>query len=135
MFKDTLLQEEQSIIERKKHKITLETFLLDVSNYSTLDDAFEELPEEYAEFYINNSTKLNKALKNMHMLESAESPGETGWSPSVDTMKYKTIKYKGSLITLEWNPELRTWLPTIRMRSIVGALKYAKSLVDNIDNQ
>lgn len=139
MFKDTLLEQEQIIIETKNNNISLDSFLLDVSSYNTLDEALEELDDIYLEFYSNNQNQLDKALKKMNMLETeaglgegAESPGELGWSPDADNIRYKTIKYKGELITLVWDPVLRTWFPTIRFRSVVAALKYGKSLVNDL---
>lgn len=135
MFKDTLLQEEQYNIEQKLNDISMDSFLLDVTSYSSLDEAFENLSDAHLNFYTDNQDIIEKALYNMNfdIVESSEDPGYTGWSPDTDEVKYKTIKYKGNIITLVWEPELRTWFPTVRFRSIVQALKHGKSQIDDLN--
>jgi len=131
-FKDTIITEE--VNEAKN--ISIDTFLSKVDEYSSVDVALAELPAEYLEFYAKNEKKLLKALKKLGLAESneaysPETPGYLGWSKD-DEKKIKTIKYKGNLIHLIWDPEVGTWMPFIGFRSVTGALKYAKTLVENV---
>jgi len=132
MFKDIIQQEEQLFNE----SITLEIFLDSVSSYSTLDEAFVHLPDTFIQFYLENENLLNKSLISLQLLEAGargpESPSYTGWSPDAqnDDIVYKTIKYKGILLTLEYNPELKSWFPQVRFRSITKALRHAKALAE-----
>ena len=132
-FNKIILEQE----EQYNESLDIEKFLAKVSKYDSLDDALLSLPDSYIEFYFKNSKLLNKSLKNMGLVESItpENPGYVGWSPTPQGTEttYKNIKYKGNIITLEYNPELRTWFPQVRFRSVTQALKYAKSLVDDID--
>ena len=133
-FKDTIITEE--VNEAKN--ISIDTFLSKVDEYSSVDVALAELPAEYLEFYAKNEKKLLKALKKLGLAESMDedytspgSPGYLGWSKD-DERKIKTIKYKGNLLHLIWDPEVGTWMPFIGFRSVTGALKYAKTLVENV---
>lgn len=115
IIKDTIIQEE----------ITLDSFLLAVDEYLTFDDALVDLDESYFQFYIDNEDILNKSLK------LSEADLTIGMSPT-EEVRYKTVKYKGNFITLVYDPDLHSWFPTIRFRSIIPALKYGKSLADSI---
>jgi len=111
--------------------ITLSTFVQKVSQYSTLDLALAELPSEYIDFYSSNERLLNKQLKKLNLLESAESMGYTGMSPTEETVR-KKIKYKGEILILEWDADSSVWIPLVAKRSIVQALKLGRVMIDNI---
>ncbi len=123
----------RNIIEThiNEEKITISSFLTKIAQYSTLDQALVELPEEYLEFYFNNEKLLQKSLKKLHLTEaSREDPGYLGWAPPEEKI-HKNIKYKGNIITLEWDSELKTWFPQVRFRGITESVKYAKKLVND----
>ena len=126
-FKDTVITEEQN----EAKKITIDSFLLKVNEFSSIDDALSSLPDEYLEFYAKNEKKLQKSLENLNLAEewTPETPGYVGFS-KVEEKKVKTIKYKGGLLHLVWDPEIGTWMPFLGFRSVVQALKYAKKLAD-----
>ena len=133
-FKNTIITEEVN----EAQNISVDTFLSKVDEYSSVDVALAELPAEYLEFYAKNEKKLQKALKKLGLAESMNedyaspgSPGYLGWSKD-DEKKIKTIKYKGNLLHLIWDPKIGTWMPFIGFRSVTGALKYAKTLVENV---
>ena len=128
-FRNTIMTDE--IHEAKN--ITLDTFLTKVSDYSTVDDALTDLPAEYLEFYADNEKSLQKTLKKLGLVEAytPEAPGYAGWAKD-EKKRIKSIKYKGNLIHLIWDPEIGTWMPFIGFRSVTSALKYAKTLVSNV---
>ncbi len=127
MFR-AILEETTTIHEN----ITIDSFVNHVVKIGSLEDALSQLDDENIQFYSDNERIINKTLKKHGINEtwnSSEAPGYAGWSGAKD-FKFKNIKYKGEIITLEWDPELSTWQPTIRMRSVIHALKYGKKLVD-----
>ena len=132
MFEDIIQQQETLFNE----SLDIEKFLSKVQGYSTLDEAFSDLSEEYLQFYFENSNVLEKSLINLNLLEAGlngpESPSYVGWSPEAEKTEiiYKTVKYKGILLTLEYNPELKTWFPQVRFRSVTKALNHAKALAE-----
>jgi hypothetical protein len=115
----------------EKEKLSIEQFLKDVNAYNSLDLALSELPSEYLEFYLKHEKILNKSLAKTGLLESAENPGYLGWSPSLEK-KIKTVKYKGQILHLIYDPETSTWQAIPGFRSVVQALKYGKQLIDEI---
>jgi len=124
-------KEYQSIILAEN--VTLDNFIKNVQNYSTLDDALANMEDDYIEWYLLNMN--NKKLKqNLKKLKLYEDDVTLGYAPEPKKIK-KNIKYKGQFITVEYDPELATWFPMIRFRSIVSALKYIKRTVDyNTEN-
>lgn len=110
--------------------ITLDEFLLTISEYESFDQALSELDESYLQFYIDNQNILDKSIYNQSLFESEET-NYSGWS-APEGQRFKTIKYKGEYITLEYEPELESWFPSVRFRSIVSAMKYGKALADSI---
>jgi uncharacterized protein YihD (DUF1040 family) len=121
----------QSINESK---VTLKQFLQAVNSYSNLDDALENLPEEYIEFYLNNMNNkdLNKNLKKLKLIEAEDfevyDTRTTTVSPQID--KFKKIHYKGEYIILKYDPRWG-WIPAMTFRSITQATKYIKKLADD----
>ncbi len=122
MFKD--------IIQEKKDIITIDSFISAITQYKSLDQALTELPETYINYYVQNQKSIDKALKNLDLSESAESPGYAGWSRT-DDIVHKTIKYKGELLILTYDPSIGSWSAIPQFRSVVQALKYGKQLIDN----
>lgn len=119
-------------IELSEEEITLDSFIRKVRKFNSLDLALVELPSEYIDFYSNNERNLNKQLKKLKLLESSESPGYVGFSYA-DTTTRKKIKYKGEIIVIEWDNENKVWIPWVSKRSIVQALRYGKSLIDDLE--
>lgn len=119
MFKTVMTE---SVSEQE---LSLETFLEEVSCYTCLDEALYYSDNSYFQFYLENEDIISRNLVE------TEQPGYTGWSPS-NKLAIKTIKYKGHILALEFDPELGTWQPTVRFRSVVNALKYGKTVIDNI---
>ncbi len=111
-------------------KITIDSFVSDIEDLGSLDVVLDSLDDESLQFYSDNEKQIDKLLKRRNLSENWNSPedsGYAGWSPS-DKRKVKTIKYKGDIISLEWDPELATWQPSVRFRSVTKALKYGKIL-------
>ena len=119
--------------------VTYKDFITKVKGYSSIDDALLHLSDEYTEWYLLNINNkiLNKELKKLK-LEETEKTKETELTEDDLTLGYapqpkkitKNIKYKGQYITVSYDPDLGTWFPTIRFRSISTALKYIKAHVD-----
>ena len=109
-------------------KVTLDDFVTKVKSYNSIDDALKSLSDEYTEFYLlnMNNKKLKKLLKNKLQEDWEET---LGYAPEPKKIR-KNLKYKGQYITVEYDPELQTWFPMLRFRSIVTALKYIKKHVD-----
>jgi hypothetical protein len=121
---------------KKKDIITIDSFVSNVDKIGNLDDALDLLNDEHLQFYSDNERQINKVLRKRNLLEdwgSPEGPGYTGWARSPEK-KIKTIKYKGEIISLEWDPELATWMPVIRFRSVTQALKFGKTLAEMARN-
>jgi uncharacterized protein YihD (DUF1040 family) len=123
----------QSINESK---VTLNQFLQAVNSYSSLDDALENLPDDYIEFYLNNmnNKQLNKNLKKLKLIEADFEIYNTqtlGTSPQ--SGKYKKINYKGEYIILKYDDRYG-WIPAMSFRSISQATKYIKKLADEFMN-
>ena len=112
-------------------KITIDSFLKKIAEYSTLDQAFTDLPSEYIEFYAKNEKKLQKALDNLFEGYNPEAQGYLGMAATQEKT-IKKIKYKGEIFTLVFDPEIGSWQAIPAFRSITQALRYGKSLVDNI---
>jgi hypothetical protein len=108
--------------------VNMNDFVKKVSSFSNIDDAMLSLPDEYVEWYLLNinNKKLHKLLKKLNINEDDLT---LGYAPS-RTRIIKNIRYKGQYITIEYDPELSNWFPSIRFRSIVSALKYIKKEVD-----
>jgi len=114
-------------------RISTDSFLIKVGEYSTFEDALVNLPDEYLEFYLKNEKKLKRPLSriiNMDENWSAEGPGDVAQSKD-STKKVKTIKYRGQLFHLVWDPEIGSWSVIPGFRSITQALRYGKELVDS----
>ena len=120
MFRD-ILEKEEELDDAK--------FIRKVSNFSSLDLALVELEDEYIEYYARNEKRLDRSLKRLHLKEGTEDPGYLGMSRPDETIR-KKIKFKGEILILEWDNNNRVWIPLIAKRTIVGALKYAKTLVE-----
>lgn len=114
--------------------VTEKDFIKAVSKYKDIDTALENLSDEYVEFFmlnINNKKFMNKLKKNIKLNEYAidtDNKTTTKWSP--DEPKVRKIRYKGEFITLQYDSELG-WLPTVRFRSVVNALRYIKKIADD----
>ena len=122
----------QSLQEAKIEKITMDIFLDKVSKFSSLDQALVELDQAYLEFYMNNQKKADKSLKSLNIHEAtAETPGYAGFAAPQATI-YKKIKYRGEIMVLKYDDELRLWIPLPAFRSIVQAMSYSKNLIDNL---
>ena len=108
--------------------VTQKDFINQVKKYLSIDNALKYLQDEYIEWYLLNinNKKLQKELKSSNLQEEELT---TGYAPEPYKIR-KNIKYKGQYITVSYDPELGTWFPTIRFRSIVSALKYIKRTVD-----
>jgi len=109
--------------------ITKDDFIQKIKSYSTIDDALLGLPDEYIEYYMINMNSLNKELKKLKKLNLQEEEKTLGYAPAPKKI-IKQIKYKGQYITVEYDPELQSWFPAIRFRSIMTALKYIKKQVN-----
>ncbi len=105
-------------------KITIISFLDAIKDYNTLEE-FLSTHDEYIQFYSDNERDLNITLKKLNITEAEET---LGWSGGGD--KIKTIRYKGEFINLEYNHNLNSWLPTVRYRSVINALKQGKALFE-----
>ncbi len=129
--------------------VSMQSFINSVKKYNTIDDALIHLSDENIEFYLlninsrelNNLLKKNKikSLQETCLQETClqESGITLGMAPHLPASPsepkqtiFKNLKYKGQYITLEYNPELQSWFPTLRFRSIITALKYIKKQVD-----
>lgn len=131
MFKDALQNE--LFQEKQNHILTIDEFVEAVLEYDTLDLALVNLDESYFQFYVDNQKIVDKTLRKVGLNESEPDDDKStlGWSRP-DKIVYKTIKYKGEYITLVFDPELGSWFPTIRFRSIIKAMKYGKELADGV---
>jgi hypothetical protein len=132
MFKGAMEEsiEHDALLNEKK--ITMDSFVLDVKALGGIENAILVLDDDHLQFYSDNERAIDKLLRKYHLDESYNNIDDIdylGWSKTSE-LKFKTIKYKGYLITLEWDPELATWQPTVRMRSVTNALRYGKELVD-----
>lgn len=114
--------------------VTSKSFINAVKQYKSIDDALLHLSDENVEFYLLNinSKEINNLLKKNKIQGLQETEITLGMAPGSDKQQniYKNLKYKGQYITLEYNPELQSWFPTLRFRSIITALKYIKKQVD-----
>ena len=127
MFRDII----EKGIEIDEAKITMDSFVISVENMGGLDQALEGLDDDEIQFYSDNQRAIDRVLSKRGLLEAEglhpESPGYLGWSrPS--KLKTKNVKYKGNIISLQFDPDLGTWQPTMRFRSVTQALKYGKML-------
>jgi uncharacterized protein YihD (DUF1040 family) len=118
----------QSINETK---INLKQFIQAVNSYSNLDDALENLPEEYIEFYLNNMNNkdLNKNLKRLKLQEEFEPYQDQTLGTSPSSTKFKKIHYRGEYIILKYDSRWG-WIPAMSFRSITQATKYIRKLAD-----
>ena len=126
----TEMASQDKINERRK--ITLDSFIDIIYTYGTLDQAILDLDDDMLQFYSDNFKVIDKLLIKHKLVEdyaSPETPGYLGWARAKDD-KIKNIKYKGNIISLQWDTELATWQPTVRFRSVTESLKYGKMLVD-----
>ena len=123
------LQENINQNELNEKKVTISKFLKEIDAFDSLDDFLSNQPDNYLQFYLDNAKTLDKTLSKMNIKEATTLGMSTGDSEEVT---YKSIKYKGNFITLEYSPELGSWLPTVRFRSVVQALRYAKGVADSI---
>ena len=122
----------QSLQEAKETKITLDSFLEKVSKFPSLDKALTELDSKYLEFYMNNQKQADKSLKKLNIHENtAETPGYSGFAAPQATI-YKKIKYRGEIMVIKYDNELRLWIPLPAFRSIVQAMAYSKNLIDTL---
>ncbi len=130
MFRDVITKFEDKV---DISAISIDSFIDEVILYNTIDEALYDLDEAYMEFYMNNQDIIERTAsfkEFIGMNESAESPGTSSWAPDFEKTVYKNIKYKGHILTLEYNHDLQTWFPSIRFRSVVKSLKYIKNEVD-----
>jgi hypothetical protein len=114
--------------------IRLKDFLNAVKKYDNIDNALENLPDDYIEFYFKNmnSNVFNNKLKQMKLVES-----ESEFEPYITQMggaspksgKYKKIRYKGEFIILKYD-ERWGWVPYMSFRSITQATQYIKKMAD-----
>ena len=134
-FKDII---EESLKELEESKITVDSFVLSVENMGGLDQALEELDDDELQFYSDNQKQIDRLLQKRGLMEvievmeaiaSPENRGYLGWARPLE-LKTKNIKYKGDIISLEFDPDLGTWQPTMRFRSVTKALKYGKMLAE-----
>ncbi len=129
MFKDII----EESIEINEAKITVDSFVTSVENMGGLDQALEGLDDDEIQFYADNQRVIDRILTKRGLTEGLhpESPGYLGWSrPS--KLKTKNIKHKGNIISLQFDPELGTWQPTMRFRSVTSALKFGKVLAEMV---
>ncbi len=131
MFKDII---EESLKELEESKITVDSFVQSVENMGGLDQALEGLDDDELQFYSDNQRGLDRILQKRGLMEmeeafitSPEARGYVGWSRPLE-LKVKSINYKGDIISLEFDPDLGTWQPSMRFRSVTKALKYGKML-------
>ena len=119
------------IIQEKKEnkKLTVDSFIQDVSKYNSLDLALLELDSIYAEFYSDNEKILKKPLSKLNLYESSETSNYLGVSYAQKTIR-KKIKYKGEIILIEYDAENNVWIPWVATRSIVQAIKMGKAQID-----
>ncbi len=117
-------------------KIKMSDFIKSVNSHSSLDDALENLPDEYIEFYLKNmnSKKLKSELQKLKLTEDEdyEIKQQQTLKTSPDSDKYKKIHYKGEFIILRYD-ERWGWVPQMAFRSITQASKFIKNIVDTFD--
>ncbi len=117
-------------------KIKMSDFIKAVNSHSSLDDALENLPDEYIEFYLKNmnSKKLKSELQKLKLTEDKdyEIKQQQTLKTSPDSDKYKKIHYKGEFIILRYD-ERWGWVPQMAFRSITQASKFIKNIVDTFD--
>lgn len=123
----------KEVEEINDSKITIGSFLAKIKQYQNLDDALVNLPSSYIEFLANNDKQLMKAINNLFEAQKTDydsrETGASRWStPQEKTIK--KIKYKGSIIVLEFDDESGLWDVWTGHRSIVQALKQGKAEVD-----
>ena len=118
------------IKEEELKTLSIDIFLENIGKFGSLDEALENLNERYLQFYSSNIKLLEKAIDSLFIQESFYTPersGDTSWSKG-EERKVKTIKYKGDLIHLIWEPDTGTWVAEVGFRSVISALKYGKVL-------
>jgi len=108
--------------------ITEKKFFSEIKKYPDIDTALMNLPDTFTEFYLLNinDKNFNKKLKKYTKVNEAEET--SGWGREEGAVK--KIRYKGEYITLTYDEDLG-WLPAVRFRSVVNALKYIKKLADD----
>jgi hypothetical protein len=112
-------------------KISIKDFIIAVNSYTNLDQALEELPDEYVEFYLKNinNKQLNKELKKLKLVEDYEVYDKRTTTDDPTNNRFKKINYKGEYIILTWDQRYG-WIPQVSFRSIAKATKYIKKLAD-----
>ena len=127
----------KSIIESiiVNENITIKDFIKSVNSYSSLDDALENLSDDYIEFYLKNMNNkaLNKELKKRKLIEFydlEQNDLNVGMSPKPETVK--KIHYKGNYIVLSFDP-VKGWVPGVSFRSISKATKFIKKIYDEFE--
>ena len=115
----------------QESQISLNQFIQAVNSYSNIDNALENLPDEYIEFYLNNmnNKSLNKKLKQMNLIEEYEEYDTRTTAVSPEINRFKKIHYKGEYIILKYDPRWG-WVPAMSFRSITKATQYIRKLAN-----
>jgi len=115
----------------QESQISLNQFIQAVNSYSNIDNALENLPDEYIEFYLNNmnNKSLNKKLKQMNLIEDFEVYDTRTTTVAPETNRFKKIHYKGEYIILKYDTRWG-WVPAMSFRSITKATQYIRKLAN-----